>query len=341
MSDLQQQMQAAILLRLKRRKNQRLTPRDFNKVKEAIKKQFETDDTAIAQAIERMLREQFLSRSSSGTYILEKKGVDHLAQLELALSGPAPEINEVNLPFQKAFVLLQLFCAKDESRSLSRSELHKKLASKLAERALLFSRMSGDTPILSDRPTMDLVIQQLVFSKHVKEQKQGQGARYTLSETGQGWLVATDQHPTLEVRLKGKQLNALREAIRDADPVTPPEPHEQPAMSAPPEMASPHAELTVEAVEAAFEELRRERFARNGIVPVFELRRFVSARHGTSAASHAILDPLLKQMRREKRFRLIAIGDLSEATTDQLDDSVPGEHETFFYLESAHEHAQV
>ncbi len=94
-------------------------------------------------------------------------------------------------------------------------------------------------------------------------------------------------------------------------------------------------------VLGAFEELRRERFARNGIVPVYELRRLLTARHGTEAGSHAALDPLLKQMRREKRVRLIAINDLAGATTDQLDDSVPGENETFFYLETAHEYAHV
>ena len=94
-------------------------------------------------------------------------------------------------------------------------------------------------------------------------------------------------------------------------------------------------------VLGAFEELRRERFARNGIVPVYELRRLLAARHGPTAGSHAALDPLLKQMRRDKRLRMIAIGDLSEATTDQLDDSVPGENETFFYIENADEYAHT
>jgi hypothetical protein len=99
--------------------------------------------------------------------------------------------------------------------------------------------------------------------------------------------------------------------------------------------------LTVEEILRAFEDLRRERFARNGIVPVYELRRLLAARHGAETVSHAALDPLLKQLRRDKRLRMIAIGDLSEATTDQLDDSLPGENETFFYLETAHEYAHV
>jgi hypothetical protein len=253
----------------------------------------------------------------------------------------APEVNEVLLAYQKSFVLMHLFC--DEDRSMTRSELHKKLSSASSRDALLYGRWSSDVQVNADPSTMDGIVLLLADSKDVTVRKHGKGARYTLTDRGQESLMATDQHPSLEFRLNGKQLNALLEAIRASRPGTAPrlETREEPLPSVAAINAAPQPTLTTQAVIDAFEELRRERFARNGIVPVHELRRLLVARHGPEAGSHATLDPILKQMRREKQLRLIAIGDLSEATTEQLDDSVPGENETFFYLEAAHEYAGV
>jgi hypothetical protein len=340
-SNAQLKLQANILHRLKGRKEQRLSQRDFEKAAEAIKKQLGADSTAIEQAVETLLRDQYVSRTARGTYKLEEKGADYLSQLDPDPVPLAPEINEATLPYQKAFVLMQLFCAEDYS--MPQGQLRQKLSSAAARNALLFARMSSDPPVNPDRPTMDWVVHQLVQSEDVKLQKSGQGARCTLTARGQESLVATDQHPSLEFRLKGKQLNALREPIRLAGPTATPMPErlDQPAPSAAVVSPVTQPSLTTAAVLEAFEELRRERFARNGIVPVFELRRLLIARHGAEAGSHAALDPLLKQMRREKQLRMVAIGNLSQATTDQLDDSVPGENETFFYIEAAHEHAHV
>jgi hypothetical protein len=89
------------------------------------------------------------------------------------------------------------------------------------------------------------------------------------------------------------------------------------------------------------EELRREKYARTGYVPVWELRRLVPASAGAEAARHDNLDPLLMRMRRDDRIRLVSIGDRSRATPEQLDESVPGDNETFFDIEVAHEHAAV
>jgi cytochrome c-type biogenesis protein CcmH/NrfG len=54
--DLQQKLQANILDRLNRRKNQRLTRREFEKAIEAMKKQLQTDPDAIQQGVEALLR---------------------------------------------------------------------------------------------------------------------------------------------------------------------------------------------------------------------------------------------------------------------------------------------
>ncbi len=221
MSDLQQKLQVEILGRLNRRKNQQLTRGDFDKAADAIKKRFETDDTAIEQAIEAMRREQYVSRTTRDTYKLEKKGADYFTQLELKSAGPTPEINEEMLGYQKAFVLMTLFSRKD--RSMTQSDLRKSLSSAAAQKALLFARLSSDPVVNPDLPTMDWVIHQLVRAEDVTVRRIGQGARYTLTDRGQESLVATDQHPSLKFRLEGQQLNALREAIRDASSVVQPQ----------------------------------------------------------------------------------------------------------------------
>ncbi len=341
MSELQQKLQADILKRLKGRKNPHLTRRDFDKAETTIKKRFQCEKADIEKAVETLLREQYVSRTGRGTYKLETKGVDHLVNLESALSGPPPEINEEMLHYQKAFVLMQLFGAKDGSQSRTRSDLYQKLESKeVAKQALLFARLSSDPLVNPDRPTIDWVVRQLVQSKDIDEPNKN---RFRLTDRGKESLMATDQHPSLDFRIKGKQLNALREAIREVIAVAHPKPEQRDEQTGIPSVAIPVVQpsLTAEAVLAVFGELRSERFARNGIVPVYELRRLLIARYGAETGSHAFLDPLLKKLRREKQLRLIAIGNLNDATPDQLNDSVPGENETFFYLEAAHEYAPV
>jgi hypothetical protein len=188
--------------------------------------------------------------------------------------------------------------------------------------------LAADPVINPDIETVEWVIRLLERADAVKPGIGSKKARLWLTDQGKQLLAATD---------------ALRDAIREASPVAPlkAKAQQEPVPSATTVSPKSPPPLTAETVLDAFEELRRERFARNGIVPVFELRRLLAARHGPEAGSHAVLDPILKQMRREKRLRLIAIGDLSEATIEQLDDSVPGENETFFYLEAAHEYAGV
>ena len=85
-----------------------------------------------------------------------------------------------------------------------------------------------------------------------------------------------------------------------------------------------------------FHELLRERFTMIGMVPIHELRKGVSERFGPQAASHAVLDELLLNLRRTKKAKLVPIDDRSRATPAQLQDSVFAVGETFFYMEKAH-----
>jgi hypothetical protein len=206
--DLQQKLQANILDRLKRRKDQRLTRRDFDKAIKAIKKQFRTDADAIEQVVEALLREGYVSRTVRGTYRLETKGADYLAQIVPAAVALPPEINEALIPYQKAFVLMHLFCA--EENTLTQSELFAKLEQPGVAESGLFLRLSTDPPVNPDRPTIEWVIAQLLRGGDIRERKSGRGARYWLTEHGQELLAATDQHPKIRYTVSGEKLNVLR-----------------------------------------------------------------------------------------------------------------------------------
>ena len=87
-----------------------------------------------------------------------------------------------------------------------------------------------------------------------------------------------------------------------------------------------------------FAELRRERHANTGLVPIHEVRSQIRQRHGEAAASHAVLDEVLKGLRRSRKLGLLSLSDRSRATSEQLHDSIVGVGETFFYLERVDGH---
>jgi hypothetical protein len=130
-SDLQEKLQLAILDRLRGRKKPTLTKSEFEKAKQVFKKTLKAQGTAIDEAMESLIREQHVTRSLRGTYLLEPKGRVYLAQLESDSSPLPPGVDEDLVPFQKAFVLMQLFCAKESS--LTRSKLIGKLKQKQAK----------------------------------------------------------------------------------------------------------------------------------------------------------------------------------------------------------------
>jgi hypothetical protein len=105
---------------------------------------------------------------------------------------------------------------------------------------------------------------------------------------------------------------------------------------APTASLEPPQDLTA-AILAEFETLLQERHGHQGRVPVYELRRHVADKFGPEAARHDRFDPVVKQLRQQNRIRLVSISDLRDATPEQLNDSIPGMNETFFYVEPAHE----
>lgn len=74
-----------------------------------------------------------------------------------------------------------------------------------------------------------------------------------------------------------------------------------------------------------------------GMLPIHELRANIKNTFGKDAASHAVLDPLLFQMRREGNLEIGGLSDLSRGNEQQLNDSITQRHgeqrQTFFWLE--------
>jgi hypothetical protein len=218
-----------------------------------------------------------------------------------------------------------------------------------------FARIPDEVPenfrATPDAALIHWVADQLVRQGAVREHGTGTGTSYTMTDTGLELLAATEQYDADNIPsgLSLCGLNELLAAARHA-PLTSgsrvevePRPQAPPAgpgvVPPPPTGGTTDAPVTPAIVLQVFEELRGSRFAGDGVVPIHELRRRLVERHGSRAGSHESLDPLLKQLRRERRLRLIAIGDYSRATPEQLADSVPGDNETFFSVEAAHEHA--
>jgi hypothetical protein len=160
----------------------------------------------------------------------------------------------------------------------------------------------------------------------------GRIARYSLTRDGRIKLANAQFPKEREFRLKGDALAALLEAAREVGKEftpRPPTPDNRPLDG---------AELE-RAILAAFEELLRERHTVTGMVPIHEVRAEVRRQLGERAARHDAFDPVVIRLRHASRFRIVPITDQSNASTDQLQASIPGIGETLFYLEVAREPA--
>ena len=364
MSEQLQRLHKYLLDMLSRAKGQRL-PRSRFRPKAADRKALSVDDAAVDQARDLLVREGYVAAKTRGTatsYQLLDRGVKYVATLPAEDASPLARpdhVNEAVLPAQKAFVLLTLFRAPD--RTLTGGKLNGRLKTQAAMLRLGFARIPAEVPEnfepLVDADAVRWIVEQLARQGAVSKRAAGAGAKYTLTEAGMELLAATEQYDSEDVPcgLSLRHLNELLAAARHAPLTETPVPSEERQAETPVEgtAASPAATrtdceptavatLTQGMVLEAFDALRRDaRFSRDAIVPVYELRRYLAARHGPEAGAHAALDPLLFQLRREKRLRMVSIGDLSQASREQLDESVPGENETFFYLEAAREYAPV
>lgn len=95
------------------------------------------------------------------------------------------------------------------------------------------------------------------------------------------------------------------------------------------------------AILESFEELLREEHGVTRLVPIHQVREAIRKRLGSTSARHDHFDEAVLSLWRKKRLGIVPITDPSRATPEQLRDSIPGEGDTLYYLEVAHEPVSV
>src|SRR5262245_28275653 len=285
----------------------------------------------VAGQVRNQLKEQgYLATRKNGRKILfelTEAGRTYLTTLERPAanvrarqSGPVDEsgITDEVRDAQKAFLLLQLLDA--DGRRLPKGK-----ANAIPKR---LSAALGLKPAIANYRRARLAEQ-----GYIRITLAGKSEEYSLTPDGLDYLVAGATHlQHAEFTFKGRTLNALVAAARELSL----ERDRAAAPSAPQRRVPTRPELA-EAVLAEFQELRRERYSRSGLVPIHEVRQRIAERFGPAAARHDLLDDVIQDLWRQHRLGLEAISDLADATQEQLNDSIQGISGTLFYLEAPRE----
>lgn len=218
----------------------------------------------------------------------------------------------MNRPFQQAdlstlvamqdgYLLLQAI--EHPERGISKGD---------ANRPTAWGRMLDLTTSVANRRRKELVDRGLL-----ERMASGRQTFFRLTPAGMDYLRDHLLFPEIKtIRLSGTVLNEVFGQFR----------RERPAVAKTP------SDLSNATLEVA-RELLRESFGHTRLVPIHELRRRMSETYGAEAARHDRLDTALQALQQQGDVRLIALTDLSRATADQLNQSIPGWNETFFYLE--------
>lgn len=146
---------------------------------------------------------------------------------------------------------------------------------------------------------------------------------YRITDAGKRAIPSLELNPATQFKVSGQALTELMRLTGSAKSGVTAAPVTQPAASAP--------ALTDDALMDEAKRLMRE-VGLHGMLPIYQIRRSIRGKFGPQAASHESLDPQIKQLR-GKRLRLVSISDRSRATPDQLQDSIQGLEEIFFYVE--------
>jgi predicted transcriptional regulator len=227
-------------------------------------------------------------------------------------------MNNKLLEHQKALILIHLLLAKD--RRLKKAEANRKITA--AAKKYLNLSVSGANQLREE------LVREGYLSKITEKAGRRRVESFELTERGLALLASLEQYPTFELRVKGRELNALIAAVREMRDTW--QPRAAPTL---PQATGDVSDLIL----AEFKELRREHFGHTGLVPIHGLRRRLAQKYGAETARHDVLDPQLQLLRQQNRLRLVAISQTSDATAEQLNDSIPGVNETLFYLEAVHE----
>ena len=68
------------------------------------------------------------------------------------------------------------------------------------------------------------------------------------------------------------------------------------------------------------------------LVEIHAVRGEINDQNGPEWASHESFDQAVHECRRQGLFRMLSISNPGKATKEQIQDSIPGEYELFFYL---------
>ena len=253
----------------------------------------------------------------NASYRLTKEGRDHLRPAK-------PKFQDTQLEAQESFLLLHLFRA--EGHTLTRSEINGKCKSNIVKATVELD--AKDAP-----ETIDYQMAMLVEKSYVIEERRGVSVRYTLDPNrGIEAVISAKQHDTVNFAVSGKFLNDLLTAARnltaaspkvedsliELGPIDPPKPSSK--------------RLGPDSIMGFVEQLRAGAFAGKNLVPIHEVRRMAAEHHGAEAASHPAFDPLLMEMQSNEQLEMVAISNNRYATSEQLDDAIPGTNEILFYI---------
>lgn len=271
------------------------------------------------------------------SYQLTQAGIE-----SLRTPPPPPAGYDENLlQYHKSYLLLLLLRAEERKASLS--DLCGRLNTETAKRILGFGQEAPDDKVQVNRPLAAWILDSLAASSQVTRTEFRGSPSYHLTETGEELLGASEQYPTIKFTLTGKELHDLMTTAKLSQkalvgPTVNPQTSQPESTNG---TGVPTPVLTAEQVFAEFERLKQERYAQHGMVPIHVLRQIIADRFGPAAATHDVLDPLVKGLRRERRIRLVALGMGGSVTEQQIEDSICGENEIYFTIESAHEYASV
>lgn len=315
------------------------TAGDLNKkISVAAKRELELDGksaTGIRNDLARHGYVAVIKEERKVSYSVTESGRAYLAGLEQpVLSGraktaapraakqpvPPPDenaITDVVREAQKSYLLLQLLDANNEP--LTRGDANR-IPAKLQA-------------ILALKPAVANYRRAILDSQgYIQTIREGRTESYVLTRDGLAYLAASTAHyPSGYFEIKGTTLNALVAAARESSFAD-----ERPS-SRMAERPLPSQSELAEAVMAAFEEQRRERHGNSGLVPIHEVRQRIVEQFGPAAGRHDLLDEVILGLWRSQRLGLEGISDLGKATSQQLNDGIPGVSGTLFYLETPRE----
>jgi hypothetical protein len=211
-------------------------------------------------------------------------------------------MNEKLLEYQRALLLFHLLAAPN--RTLAKSDANKKLTSATKKSLDLTTSAANE---IRDQMTAEGFLERLVGKRSV---------RFRLADKGLAMLAAQEQYPTLDIRLKGREFNALLAAVRELARDWQRPGQELATPSIPEDLASK--------ILGVVQELQRERAGYSQLVPIYEIRLQVAKKWGAAAASHDVFDEEVKLLWREKKLRMVPISDMRDGTAEQLMHSIPG-----------------